>query len=242
MFQRKYRRNGNMLIVVSFFLALIILLTGVFSFVGKQKEFARIRATQAGKTSSYIALANLCADAFCNDLESMHGETVIASIGHPGGTDLDPSIYDDAVKTMQAKLENPDAAAPVPSPDTWTYWLHDPNVVIEFSGIADRESLSKIERLLDQSSMDISISAPLSLTYRSDDKSEMMNGDTATISDVIFTIVLKKGTWKVEQTYCLSGEKLVARYSDVKLYYSINNENAQCKLLSQTVTQKNISR
>lgn len=108
----KYRR-GNLFLTVIVFLLLTMSIGSLFTLTVSNKTDSYEKAKQAGNINSYIALANVCADAFRNDLKvkqfasTRQMSTILTgAVGGDGGegvqTEQIPvTIYEDAIKIIQ---------------------------------------------------------------------------------------------------------------------------------------------
>ena len=108
----KYRR-GNLFLTVIVFLLLTMSIGSLFTLTVSNKTDSYEKAKQAGNINSYIALANVCADAFRNDLESQTVRINTADVNNPDGAvggdggegvqteQIPVTIYEDAIKIIQ---------------------------------------------------------------------------------------------------------------------------------------------
>lgn len=228
-----------MVMVVLVLLMLTLMLTGLFSITNAQQESARLKVSEAGEVNSYIALANMCADAFRCDLEGLYWKKNTADVDDPtgAGSDYGIEIYDEAIVMFQNALMLGDA----PNEDgSWTYQLTTPYAAVEYAGVSDTDAVDYMYELLNGGKLTVLVQGPFAVTAADGDIPALANGDYVTISDITFTLRLTKGTWLVEQQYRLSGEKLTGRYEGAQALFSIDGEDAVCQLERQTVSRRNV--
>lgn len=230
-------RKGNLLITVVIALFVALMSTSLLMFLNVQRAQVRHRVETAGTTESFIALANICADAFKYDLEMQHSRIALTSVEFPDGIEVSLDTYDSAVRSFQAALSSDGTY----SSGEWEYCIHDPKALIEYAGITDRDFVKIIDSLLEDAAFSITVRNGLELSGSlSEDESITFNtGDELPIEDVLFTVVLEKGTTQVIQEYRLSGEKLYARYGGSMLSLSVDSADAANTMESQLITRNN---
>lgn len=249
---KRYRR-GNLLLTVVVFLLLTMTLGGLFSISASNRYRAYELAQSAGNVNAYIALANVCADAFRNDLEGQTVRVNIADVTNPtgslggGGTadslaQIPTSVYEDAIKTIQmggAGRNGLQLAAVAGEPDAWWYTLVDARDALDYAGVSDTASLNKTESLLENSKLTIKVLAPLTVSLSGEeDETQMLTGDTLTIDNIYYQVTLSKGTTKITQDYCLSGEKMTGRVENSLVWIAVDGSSASNTMTAQTATQR----
>lgn len=236
------KRSGNLIIVIVVFAFMAMTLAAIFSISVSQREKARRNAEKAGDINSYITIANLCADAFKNDLESevVSFEASLTNLSAEYGAE----IYHDATKMIQEELTKDEGE----TAGSWIYYLKDPKDVFDYIGVTSAEMSTVAERLLEHASVKITIKEPLTGDeIEETDDISLEDGNTVSLDAIYYTVVLEKGTTYIEQDYCLEGEHLIC---DVKydsrnpgvvsrVQIKVNAENANNMLISQTVYTKN---
>lgn len=263
------KRRGNLLITILVFVVVVMMLTSIFGMLTGQTASAKIKAGKAGETQSYITLANMCANAFQTDLEGQATRITMADVAHPDG-DWGAEIYDKAIANIQTSIQLGD----VDAEGAWAHTLTNPVDIIQYAGIpadnslsidnpadmeeaaqfelnkARNQALTEMNDLLKDSKVSITVKAPLEVFHGAEGNQELLqNGDTLLIQDILFDLVLTKGTTKVNQSYRLTGEYLTGRFTmseeeptkPESAWCTINNTNAVCNLESQTVTRSNIN-
>lgn len=273
------KRRGNLLITVLVFVVVVMMLTSIFGILSGQTASARFKAGKAGETQSYITLANMCANAFQKDLEGQATRITMADVEHPDG-DWGTEIYDKAIADIQKAIQlgNTDTNG------NWKHTLSKPSDIIQYAGIpadnplgignpanaaeaaqfelnkARSHALEEMKDLLEDSKVSITVEAPLEIFHGAEENQELLqNGDTLLIQDILFDLVMTKGTTKVTQSYRLSGEKLIGRFTmsneasapeggtstgvakPVSVWCTIDSTSAVCNLESQMVTRSNIN-
>ena len=223
----KYRR-GNLFLTVIVFLLLTMSIGSLFTLTVSNKTDSYEKAKLAGNINSYIALANVCADAFRNDLESQTVRINTADVNNPDGAvggdggegvqteQIPVTIYEDAIKIIQkgdASRQGLQLAAVAGEPDAWWYTLVNASDALAYAGVSDSDTLSATEKLLKDSKLTIKVLAPLTLSLSGEeDGTTMETGDTMTVDNIYYQVILTKGTTKITQDYCLEGEKLTGRF------------------------------
>ena len=251
----KYRR-GNLFLTVVVFLLLTMSIGGLFTLTVSNKTDSYEKAKQAGNINSYIALANVCADAFRNDLESQTVRINTADVNNPagavggdGGEGVQPAqipvtIYEDAIKIIQkgdASRQGLQLAAVAGEPDAWWYTLVNASDALAYAGVSDSDTLSATEKLLKDSKLTIKVLAPLTLSLSGEeDGTTMETGDTMTVDNIYYQVILTKGTTKITQDYCLEGEKLTGRFESSLVWIAVDGESATNNLTGQIATQRNV--
>ena len=182
---------------------------------------------------SYIALANLCADAFVDDLESQ-STSIYADVSSPDGLEINFTTYEAQIENIQNSLMIP---ATEPDDDgKWKYVLSNPMLPIEYAGIEDSNFLKYAKKLLNEAKLSIPVKGPLAVTEPDNDDEDFGAAEEhVVINDILFEVVLEKGTRKVVQEYRLSGEKLAVRADDTSALFQIRGDDAECILESQAV-------
>ena len=229
------RRRGNLLITVVVLFVVVLTLSALFSLSVAQKANARANTQKAGSASSYVTIANLCADAFKNDLEGQSASIATASVDNPTG-DFGLEVYDEAATTIQHGLTFKEGAD-----GSWQHTLTNPSDIIEYAGIMDDDVTKLLNTLLKDAKVSITVESVLSVvTVNSSSEDAEDVGNSFKFDDIYYRVVLTKGTWKITQDYCLKNEKLIGRFDDTLVDMRVNGDNATNKLISQTVTSKNI--
>lgn len=230
------RRRGNLMITVCVIVVVVMLISSLLALLVGQKASARAKAAEAGDLNSYIAITNLCADAFMDDLEGQTFSKVIASVDNPDG-EFGLEVFDEAAIKLQEGLTLVSRAD-----GSWQHPLVVPMHAVEYAGVSDTKVLKLLSKLLDDASVEITVIGPLGVAGGlADVDGEVENRDTMEMEDIFLRVTLKKGTTKVVQDYRLTGERLNARYEDTLIWFSVDDSGAECLLESQTVTRTNVS-
>lgn len=238
------RRKGNLLITVLAFFCIVLITTAMLNLSITQQNFERQQAINAGKTTSYIALANLCADAFRSDLESQR-TSYMAGVMNPTG-DFSQEIFNSGAGSIQSNLEN--RVGPAGMPDSWYHYMSDPNDVIGFIGLMEEDSVKLAEKLLDGATVSILVYAPLEARNPISNTILVSDGEDMPLTDINFRVVLEKGMTQIIQDYRLSDENLSIRMEKVQnggdwivnyVWVVVDGEDASCDLIGQTVTLNN---
>lgn len=237
-----HRRRGNILMVIAVLVMLSLIITSLFSITLSQQNLAREKAKDAGNTNSYIALANMCADAFRCDFESLVWRRNIASVEDPLGTmDFGIEIYDEAIAQFQEAMTYGEAEEDEDTSPSWRYTLTVPMDAAEYAGIGHAEARRYIQDLLEDARVIIIVQDALHVYTENEDIPALANGDSVSVGDINFTLQMIKGTWFIEQSYCLSGEQLVGRYNDAQARFSVDGTEAECRLVRQTVSRRTVN-
>ena len=227
------RRRGNLLITVLVFFMLALTMGSLFSLSAAQKTKARLKAAQSANTMNYVTIANLCADAFKSDLESQTVRIVPAGVDNPEG-EYGFEIYDEALQTMQSGLTRQDNGD-----GTWLYTLTDPNDIIEFTGLTDSDTVKDMTTLLKDARVDITVTGNFSAVGGGeDDQQQLVTGDKITLGEIYYQVVLRKGTWKITQDYCLKNEAITGRFEDTLVWMAIDGERAENDMTGQIVSSR----
>ena len=238
----KYRR-GNLFLTVIVFLLLTMSIGSLFTLTVSNKTDSYEKAKQAGNINSYIALANVCADAFRNDLESQTVRINTADVNNPDGA-VGGDGGEDAIKIIQkgdASRQGLQLAAVAGEPDAWWYTLVNASDALAYAGVSDSDTLSATEKLLKDSKLTIKVLAPLTLSLSGEeDGTTMETGDTMTVDNIYYQVILTKGTTKITQDYCLEGEKLTGRFESSLVWIAVDGESATNNLTGQIATQRNV--
>lgn len=235
-------RKGNLLIVMAVFITIVLVLGGLFTTTSMRTSTARLKAQRAGDMESYITLANICADAFQADLE-WQSVTLYPSVDNPNGWDLSTinyEVFDEALETMQlgdgvkSGLKRTDGPG-----ESWLYQLTNPTTAIVYAGIDDSATLKLCNRLLENAEVSVTINSGLEYFNPKITSSRDMHEDeqVVQISDITYTVWLKKGITTIRQDYVLSGEMLKARYSTNNVQISVDGSSAVNQMVSQTATR-----
>lgn len=197
---------------------------------------ARQKAADSGQVTSYVSIANACADTFCADFESLFWVTTVADLENMyGNTEISLEIFDEALKKFQAALELQRTDDPI-----WQYVLTDPSLAMGYAGIEDKKTVTYLAKIIEDATVTIQIHNTLSLYARGNEEDNgAADGDVIDVADIIFSVQLEKGTWKITQVYRLSGEKIVGLYGDAQNKFYIDGSEAVCQLESQIVTRNN---
>lgn len=240
---RLRHHRGNLLITVMIVLFATLMVGSMLAITTAQMNLSRSRAERAGDTESYVALANLCADAFKDELEAQSASVSIVSTEDPDGMELTLSVYDDIVEKMHVELIKPGTTPDEENGGRWTYILTDPILPIEYAGLEDKDFRNKSDDLLKDARLSISVDAPFSVSAPVDGMAlTFETGDEIYFDDITFTVILEKGTTQVIQHYRLSGEILSARYTPALAIGSVDGSRAVCVLESQSVSRNNTVR
>lgn len=240
MWQRK--RQGNLLITVMVFIMLTIIFAGIFSTVVAQKNSAIIKARTAGDVNSYITLCNICAGAFKDDLEGQSVNIIVASVENPDGSideEYVAELYDEAITKIQESLKH-NEKNDSEMPEAWFHTLENPRDALDYEGITHEGVLETADRLLENATVSIKVLGPMRANQSSFWEIEDAQSSTAVIDDILFEVVLKKGTTKVVQNYCLKNEKIAGRFDESGAHMTVQGDTSELILQSQTVTRKNI--
>lgn len=254
----KYRR-GNLFLTVVVFLLLTMTMGSLFTLTVSNKTSAYEKARHAGAINAYISLANVCADAFRNDLEAQTVRINIADVTNPGGTlegeggeggeaggtpQIPATIYEDAIEIIQkgnASRQGLQLAAVSGEAGAWWYTLTSAEDALAYAGVADSKTLDATGKLLKDSKLTIKVLAPLTLSLSGEEDGTIMEtGDTMTVDNIYYQVILTKGTTKITQDYCLEGEKLTGRFESSLVWIAVDGDAATNKLTGQIATQRNI--
>lgn len=241
------RRRGNLLVTVLVFIMLTMTITAMFSINVSMKQNARTKANQAGDSHAYIALANLCADAFKDDLEAQVVRIVTADVENPDGTgeedaeDIGLEVYNEALAEIQASLTRETV-----DDNTWLHHLtdpHDPLAYIGFTGEEEglQSAAELAARLLEDAVVEIKVtSGDLTASGGLEGESgNLTTGDNIGIDNIYYTVTLTKGTWKVVQNYCLQGERLTGRIEPSLIWIAADGTDAVNQMIGQSVSKRN---
>lgn len=239
------RRRGNLLVTVLVLIMLTMTMTAMFGINVAMKQSSWTRAKLSGDSHSYIALANLCADAFKDDLEAQVVRIVTADVENPDGTgeseEIGLEVYNEAMGQIQNSLSRATVDA-----NTWLHHLTDPQDALAYIGFlganaGQKDALKLAERLLEDSAVEIKVtSGNLAATGGMENESgNLISGDNIGIDNIYYTVTLTKGSWKVVQEYCLQGERLTGRIEPSLIWISADGVNAVNQLVGQSVTKRN---
>lgn len=239
------RRRGNLLIVLAVFITISLLLGGLFSASSVRATVARTNVVRAGDLDSYITIANLCADAFKEDLE-WQGVTLYPNVANPSGWNLTNINYDVFEEAIDAIQNGDGAHAGLKLTDVdggWQYQLVNPINALTYAGINDNAVLSLAERLLDNADVKIVVHNDLSVYApdRNAEKNIRASEQYLQLDDITFTVTLQKGVIRVQQDYVLSGEVMVARFTEAKVQVTIDGTEAENRMLSQTAIKNYVA-
>ena len=229
------RRNGNILITLLIFLTATIALGGLMGINVSERNKAEQGAKTAGNTDAYISIANVCADAFIDDLLTQRTTLVIADITNPTG-DFSFDVYDKAIENIQTALCRRTAAD-----GSWYHHLTDPMDTLDYSGIDTGKIRTYLASLLKDATVTIHIFQPMAVEFDkdNDNSATLLTGDNLTIEDIEYEVVLKKGAWLVKQEYKYSGAKIFARYDDTAITITVDGEDGVNQMTSQIISKKN---
>ena len=126
---------------------------------------------------------------------------------------------------------------------TWQYTLIDPNDIIEFTGLTDSDTVKEMTELLKDAKVDITVTGNFSAVGGGeDDQQQLVTGDKITLGEIYYQVVLRKGTWKVTQDYCLKGEAITGRFEENLVWMAIDGERAENDMTGQIVSSRNVER
>ena len=239
------KRRGNLILTMMVVSGALLMIASLLSMTTAQRLRARNTAEKAGDIASYIAIANLCADAFRDDLESQFADMPVVTVENIDGTQMTFVDYEEMLGRMQKALmetDDPDEEGAV----YWTYVLSDPEAPMEYSGLDsafNADFVAYHRELLRNAGLEIRVDAPLGIAgatvhggeiaYNSDDK--------LYLNDICYTVTLEKGTMRLTQKYRLTGEYIQFNYLDTSVHGSISGDRAQNILEEQQLLQNVIS-
>lgn len=227
-------RKGNIVLAVVILIVLMTTFVSLLSINIAQKNNARAKASIVGDTNSYISMANICGWAFKDDLEAQSMKIVVADVSNPQGIEIGIEIFDTVISAFQQALQK-NSAEPPTAP--WEHTLETPYDAIDFTGITDDKATQHLQRILNNASVTTTINSTLSVIGAEDDTVSVKDGSSITITDILFDVVLTKGTWKITQSYRISGEKITMRLEGAFAVFNVDNTEATCTLEKQTVTR-----
>lgn len=235
------KRKGNLILTLMVTTGATLMITTMLSLATTQRLRTKDSAERAGDLTSYITFANLCADAFRDDLESQFAEMVVATVEDVEGVELTFSDYMSLVQDIQAPLVRQAGDVDVAAPE-WLYVLHDAAAPIEYVGLdttGNADFVAFYKSLLQGAKLEIRVDEPLAISGATVDNLALTygTGDRLLLNDIYYTVTLEKGTTRLIQHYKLTGEYVRFIYSDVFVRASVSGERASNVLIAQTATQ-----
>ena len=227
------RRRGNLLITVFVMVFITMMVSMMLMLSISQRARSQNQAEAAGVIDSYIAISNICADAFKTDLEAQYATYVLATVENPEGINVSLDTYDSAAHDIQERLTSETIGF-----NSWKYTQTQPSIIISYADVENTSFLDVVNDLLDEARMSIVVSSDLSIIAPSgDDVISLDTGDLVPIEDIMYTVTVEKGTTQVVQTYRLSGEALSVRNNGSVLSIHVSGDGAKNILESQIVTR-----
>ena len=234
-------RKGNLNITMFIAVAATMMITAMLSLATTQRLNTKGAAEKAGDLASYIAIANLCADAFRDDLESQYSDLPIATVDDVDGLIVTFEDYAQIVENIQQPLKRELASGEDISP-AWLYLLSDPTAPLDYTGLEtpNNEDFSNYYRdLIRGAKLEIRVDAPVSISGATVDDTGItyQSGDRLYLNDITYTVTLERGMTHVIQHYRLTGEYVRYTYMTAYVHGEVSGERAQNILESQSVSQ-----
>ena len=237
---RGKKSRGNMLLILILLIVVSFSLVALLKLSVSSMNDTRQKAEDIGQANTFIAVANICADTFLSDLEGLSWLMTVADINNLYGVshaDYGIEIYDKAIGMFQEAMQLQDLGE-----GRWQYHLTDPWLAFEYAGLADRDTRKYLDNQLKDAKIVLTVLAPLSVYSEEGDKTDLQDEDSISITDIIFTVKLTKGTWRLTQTYRLSGVKLLGSFGEAQVRFAIDGDEAVCHLEGQTITRMDLTK
>jgi len=222
------RHKGNMMAVVLFLLAAAGLLSGALLLAFNQQQSAQAKALGCTRIYSLMAVSDMTAHAFEQDLEGMTAD---------GGAPLTSSVidkYNAMVSAIQNKLFDGDGHYVVTSPVTL--------VNSTACDISDEEIRKNMALFLKDTDMTLALLDGSITISQGAEKNAIAGrtGDMAMLGDIHFSVTLLRGKDMLRQTYCLSGLMVRFVHNASGIHASIDGNSAALTLEGRQIGQRNM--
>lgn len=223
------KRKGNLLLTSLAFLFITATIGLLLSISIEQRENMRKRTEISGTAEIFVSMAAVCADGFKADVEAQT-VTVFANVFNPQGNWGDVQ-YREALNRIQHSL-----AFYTKADGSWIYRkISDPMACLSYAEISDPAVYELLDKTMSGAEVEIFVHTPFSVSPGLEE-----NEASACLNEVKYQVTITKGTWKIDQTYSLTGEKLIKEPAYGGTTLTIDGQNARNKMTHQRITRANI--